>query len=191
MFDDFESEPLGTASLAQVHRAKLKDGTDVAVKVQHHFVRKNIGIDLQWMEFIIKAMSKVFPDFEMQWLIDETKKNIAKELDFLQEGKNAERVSSMFSHYKWLKVPKIFWDYSTERVLVMEYVEGGLVNDTKYIEVSIIFLSKFKLMLNWGPSPSKAHRASWAPYTKYFDNYFLESSCSLLPKDDAVLSKTK
>lgn len=134
LFDDFELEPLGTASLAQVHKAKLKDGTNVAVKVQHHFVRKNINMDLQWMEFVLTAMMKIFPDFQMHWLIDETKKNIAKELDFLQEGKNAEKLSSMFSNYKWLKIPKIFWDYSTPRVLVMEYVEGGLVNDTKYIE---------------------------------------------------------
>ncbi|XP_059057251.1 aarF domain-containing kinase 1 [Achroia grisella] len=134
LFDEFDPEPLGTASLAQVHRAKLKDGNTVAVKVQHHFVRKNINMDLRWMEFIITTMSKVFPDFQMQWLVEETKKNIAKELDFLQEGKNAERVASLFSHYKWLKVPKIFWDYSSERVLVMEYVVGGLVNDAKYID---------------------------------------------------------
>ncbi|XP_026733543.1 uncharacterized aarF domain-containing protein kinase 1 [Trichoplusia ni] len=134
LFEEFEPEPLGTASLAQVHKAKLKDGTEVAVKVQHYFVRDNVKIDLKWMEFIINTMSKIFPDFEMQWLIDETKRNIAKELDFIQEGRNAERVSSLFSNYKWLKVPKIFWEYSTERVLVMEYVNGGQVNDVKYID---------------------------------------------------------
>lgn len=137
LFDDFDPEPLGTASLAQVHKAKLKDGTEVAVKVQHYFVRDNVKLDLKWMEFIINAMSKVFPDFEMQWLIDETKRNIAKELDFVQEGRNAERVAELFKNYTWLKVPKIFWDYSTERVLVMEYVNGGQVNDVKYIDVSM------------------------------------------------------
>lgn len=141
MFDDFEPEPLGTASLAQVHKAKLKDGTVVAVKVQHHFVRKNIYIDLKWMEFVLYTMSKVFPEFQMKWLVEETTKNITKELDFLQEGKNAEKVAIMFSNYKWLKVPKIFWDYSTERVLVMEYFSGGQVNDVAYIEVRI-YLAK-------------------------------------------------
>lgn len=88
------------------------------------------------MEFIINVMSKVFPDFQMQWLVDETKKNITKELDFLQEGKNAEKVSELFRNYTWLKVPKIYWEYSSERVLVMEYVTGGQVNDVKYLEVS-------------------------------------------------------
>lgn len=134
LFQEFDPEPLGTASLAQVHKAKLKDGTEVAVKVQHHFVKKNIKIDLKCMEFIILTMSKVFPDFQMQWLIDETKKNIAKELDFIQEGHNAEKVAELFTNYKWLKVPKIFWDYSSDRVLVMEYVNGGQVNDAKYID---------------------------------------------------------
>lgn len=134
LFEEFDPEPLGTASLAQVHRAKLKDGPEVAVKVQHHFVRKNTKIDLKAMEFIIKAMSKVFPDFQMQWLVEETKKNIAKELDFLQEGRNAEKVAELFKSYSWLKVPKIFWKYSTERVLVMEYVVGGQVNDVKYLD---------------------------------------------------------
>lgn len=80
-------------------------------------------------------MSKVFPDFQMEWLVDETKRNIAKELDFLQEGRNAEKVAEMFKNYSWLRVPRIFWDYSSERVLVMEYVNGGQVNDIKYIEV--------------------------------------------------------
>ncbi|KAI8421636.1 hypothetical protein MSG28_009634 [Choristoneura fumiferana] len=121
LFSEFDTEPLGTASLAQVHRAKLKDGTEVAVKVQHHFVRKNIQIDITWMELVLKAMAKIFPEFQMQWLIDETRKNIMKELDFLQEGRNAEKVAKMFTNYSWLRVPKIFWDYSTERVLVMEY----------------------------------------------------------------------
>ncbi|XP_026318997.1 uncharacterized aarF domain-containing protein kinase 1 isoform X2 [Hyposmocoma kahamanoa] len=134
IFSDFEPEPLGTASLAQVHKAKLKDGTEVAVKVQHYFVRNSITLDLYWMEFIIKSMSIIFPDFQMQWLVDETKKNIAKELNFIQEGHNAERVAKLFSDYKWLKVPKIFWEHSTERVLVMEYVSGGQVNDVKYID---------------------------------------------------------
>ncbi|KAI8421633.1 hypothetical protein MSG28_009634 [Choristoneura fumiferana] len=91
LFSEFDTEPLGTASLAQVHRAKLKDGTEVAVKVQHHFVRKNIQIDITWMELVLKAMAKIFPEFQMQWLIDETRKNIMKELDFLQEGRNAEK----------------------------------------------------------------------------------------------------
>lgn len=137
LFDEFETEPLGTASLAQVHKAKLKDGTEVAVKVQHFFLDKTIKTDMKCMEVIINVMSKVFPEFQMQWLVDETKKNIQKEIDFIQEGQNAERVADMFKNYSWLKVPKIYWDYSTKRVLVMEYCHGGQVNDIEYVKVSM------------------------------------------------------
>lgn len=83
---------------------------------------------------MVKVMSWIFPDFQMQWLVDESKKNLPKELDFKQEGENAEKAAAMFSTYPWLKVPKIFWEYSTSRVLVMEYVKGGKVDDLEYID---------------------------------------------------------
>ncbi|XP_055317647.1 aarF domain-containing kinase 1 [Sitodiplosis mosellana] len=133
LFESFDAEPLGTASLAQVHRATLKNGQEVAVKVQHPYVLGNSNVDMKTMEYLCKIMSIVFPDFKMQWLVDESKKNLPIELDFLNEGRNAEKVADMFKDYKWLKVPKIFWDISTKRVLVMEYVTGGQVNDLEYI----------------------------------------------------------
>lgn len=133
MFESFDPEPLGTASLAQVHRATLKNGQEVAVKVQHPYVMGNSKVDMKTMEYLCKIMSIVFPDFKMQWLVDESKKNLPIELDFLNEGRNAEKVAGMFKDYKWLKVPSIFWDISSKRVLVMEYLTGGQVNDLDYI----------------------------------------------------------
>lgn len=79
-------------------------------------------------------MSWVFPDFKMQWLVDETKKNLPQELNFLHEGENAEKAAEMFRNFKWLKVPKIFWNLSTKRVLTMDFLEGGQVNDLEYIK---------------------------------------------------------
>ncbi|XP_031638127.1 aarF domain-containing kinase-like [Contarinia nasturtii] len=134
LFESFDAEPLGTASLAQVHRATLKNGQEVAVKVQHPYVMGNSGVDIKTMEYLCKIMSIVFPDFKMQWLVDESKKNLPFELDFLNEGRNAEKAADMFKDYKWLKVPKIFWDISSKRVLVMEYLNGGQVNDLDYIK---------------------------------------------------------
>jgi len=60
--------------------------------------------------------------------------NLPIELDFLNEGKNAEKVASQFKKYSWLRVPKIYWEYSSSRVLVMEYLEGGHVTDLDYIK---------------------------------------------------------
>jgi aarF domain-containing kinase len=93
LFTSFDPEPLGVASLAQVHRATLKNGKEVAVKVQHHYVRGNAKVDIVTMEYCVKAMSWIFPDFKFQWLVDESKKNLPVELDFMQEGRNTEKVS--------------------------------------------------------------------------------------------------
>ncbi|XP_064421261.1 aarF domain-containing protein kinase 1 isoform X2 [Latimeria chalumnae] len=138
LFRDFEEVPLGAASLAQVHRAVLHDGRTVAVKVQHPKVWNQSAKDIMLMEFLLRAVTWLFPDFAFMWLVEEAKKNMPIELDFLNEGRNAEKVSSMLGHFKFLKVPKIHWDFSTKRVLTMEFVDGGQVNDRTYMEKNLI-----------------------------------------------------
>ncbi|XP_053331216.1 aarF domain-containing protein kinase 1 isoform X2 [Spea bombifrons] len=134
LFLRFDETPLGAASLAQVHRAVLADGRTVAVKVQHPKVQSQSAKDIFLMEVLLHVVKKVFPRFEFMWLVEEAKKNLPLELDFLNEGRNAERVSAMVSRFPFLKIPKIHWDLSTPRVLVMEYVEGGQVNNREYME---------------------------------------------------------
>ncbi|KAF7284228.1 hypothetical protein GWI33_022380 [Rhynchophorus ferrugineus] len=134
IFETIEPEPLGTASLAQVHKATLKNGSVVAVKVQHPYVQGNSKVDMTTMEYLVKLMSLVFPEFKFQWLVDESKKNIPQELNFAQEGKNAEKIAQMFEKVDWLKVPKVRWDLTTKRVLTMDFVDGGQVNDLEYIK---------------------------------------------------------
>lgn len=106
----------------------------VAVKVQHPYVRGNSNVDMKTMEVCVRILGWVFPDFKMQWLVEESKKNLPIELDFVNEGRNAEKVAELFKSYKWLRVPKIYWEHTTERVLVMEYVEGGQVDDLQYMQ---------------------------------------------------------
>jgi aarF domain-containing kinase len=120
--------------LAQVHKATLPDGSAVAVKVQHPYVQGNARIDMKTMEYLVKIMGWVFPEFKFQWLVDETKKNIPQELNFEQEGHNAEKIAKMFEHIKWLHVPKVRWDLTTSRVLTMDFINGGQVNDLEYIK---------------------------------------------------------
>uniref|UniRef100_F7HSU3 AarF domain-containing protein kinase 1 n=2 Tax=Callithrix jacchus TaxID=9483 RepID=F7HSU3_CALJA len=134
LFQSFDDTPLGTASLAQVHKAVLHDGRTVAVKVQHPKVRAQSSKDILLMEVLVLAVKQLFPEFEFMWLVDEAKKNLPLELDFLKEGRNAEKVSQMLKHFDFLKVPRIHWDLSTERVLLMEFVDGGQVNDRDYME---------------------------------------------------------
>ncbi|XP_020288052.1 uncharacterized aarF domain-containing protein kinase 1 [Pseudomyrmex gracilis] len=135
MFQIIDPEPIGTASLAQVHRAVLKNGDVVAVKVQHRSVKSNSYVDIKTMAALVKITSLVFPDFKFNWLVEETKKNIPEELNFIHEGRNADKVRKLFENYDWLRVPAIYWDMSSSRVLTMEFLEGGQVNDLEYMRV--------------------------------------------------------
>ncbi|XP_015273844.1 PREDICTED: uncharacterized aarF domain-containing protein kinase 1 [Gekko japonicus] len=142
LFISFEDTPLGAASLAQVHKAVLQDGRTVAVKVQHPKVQAQSTKDILLMEVLLLAVKQIFPDFEFLWLVEEAKKNLPLELDFLNEGKNAEKVAQMLKRFDFLKVPKIYWELSTRRVLFMEFMEGGQVNDKAYMERNGINVSE-------------------------------------------------
>ncbi|XP_066541582.1 aarF domain-containing protein kinase 1 [Hoplias malabaricus] len=133
LFISFEEKPQGAASLAQVHKAVLPDGRTVAVKVQHPKVQAQSSKDIIVMEFLLQVVHWLFPDFAFMWLVEEAKRNMPRELDFLNEGRNAEKVASMLKKFDFLKVPKIYWDLSTKRVLTMDFEEGGQVNDREYM----------------------------------------------------------
>ncbi|XP_022103707.1 uncharacterized aarF domain-containing protein kinase 1-like isoform X3 [Acanthaster planci] len=139
---DFSDKPIGTASLAQVHHATLKDGRSVAVKVQHPYVKAYSDVDMKTIDFLLHAAARLFPDFELLWLSEEMKKKLPVELDFVQEGQNAEKAARLLGHFKFLKVPTVYWDLSTTRVLTMEYCQGGRVDDAKYMKKHDIDVNK-------------------------------------------------
>lgn len=134
IFEYFDKKPLGTASLAQVHKAILKNGQIVAVKVQHPYVKCNAKVDLICMEILMNIMAYIYPDFKVKWLFDESKKNLPAELDFINEAYNTEQVAKHFKKYSWLKIPNIKWEFSTSRVLVMDFLEGACITDLNYMK---------------------------------------------------------
>lgn len=91
-------------------------------------------------------MALIFPEFRFVWLAEETKKNLPIELDFLNEGKNIEKVGKMFEKYKFIKVPKVYWQYCSDRVLTMEYCSGTRIDDIKSIKTNRI--NPKKVILN-------------------------------------------
>ncbi|KAL3068052.1 hypothetical protein niasHT_038042 [Heterodera trifolii] len=136
VFDEFDPRPCGAASLAQVHRAKLKSSDEyVAVKIQHLHVKDRSFVDMATMEFFVNIASFVFPELKLKWLVRETKLNLPQELDFLHEAANADKVRRMFSHMRFVKIPKIHYNYSSDKVLTMEFCEGGQINDLDYFQV--------------------------------------------------------
>ncbi|BES92914.1 ABC1 family [Nesidiocoris tenuis] len=134
IFIDFDPIPLGTASLAQVHKAKLKSGETVAVKIQHPFVKGNSLVDMKTMELFVKIASWIFPEFRFDWLVTESKKNIARELDFEEEALTTINAKRLFNHLKWLKIPSVYTELSSSRVITLEFVDGGQVNDLAYMQ---------------------------------------------------------
>ncbi|KAI6652170.1 aarF domain-containing protein kinase 1-like [Oopsacas minuta] len=134
VFEEFEDKPLGVASLAQVHKARLKsDGSLVAVKVQHPLVKAHSDTDLRTIELFVDIIHNIFPDVHFQWLVREIKRNLPNELNFFQEARNCHRFSCAYRHLGTIRAPDIHWDLTTSRVLTMEYVEGGRLDDRQYM----------------------------------------------------------
>ncbi|KAJ7365479.1 putative aarF domain-containing protein kinase 1 [Desmophyllum pertusum] len=134
VFASFEDKPIGAASLAQVHKATLHDGSVVAVKVQHRDVQKHAAVDMTTLELLAEAVSWLFPEFKFMWLVDESKKHLPLELDFECEGRNAEKITRFFKKFPFVKIPGIYWQFSTKRVLTMEFCDGGKVDDLPYMK---------------------------------------------------------
>nr|XP_031309989.1 uncharacterized aarF domain-containing protein kinase 1 isoform X2 [Camelus dromedarius] len=122
LFVSFDDTPLGAASLAQVHKAVLHDGQTVAVKVQHPKVQAQSSKDILLMEVLVLAVKQLFPEFEFMWLVDEAKKNLPLELDFLNEGRNAEKVAQMLKHFDFLKISRHLGKMYSEMIFVNGFV---------------------------------------------------------------------
>lgn len=131
VFQTFDPEPLGTASLAQVHRAVLRDGTPVAVKVQKPGVAQRLLSDLAMLRSIAGAadrLTKVGRTLRFSDWLDEFTRTLMAELDYVAEAENLERFALHLKAYPELVVPRPVWDLTRRRVLTMELIEGVRVD---------------------------------------------------------------
>lgn len=134
LFDSFDPVPIASASLAQVHVA-YKDGKKLAIKVQHRGLRETSKGDIFSLETAVRTAERIFPDFSFGWLANEIAPNLPKELDFQNEGRNAEKAEAHIRE-TGLRciIPKILWDMTSPRVLTMEFEEGFKATDIASIE---------------------------------------------------------
>jgi ubiquinone biosynthesis protein len=127
IFQLFEPEPIAAASIGQVHQAVLKTGTTVAVKIQRPSIAIDIQTDLEILYELSNLAERRFhwaKSYQLMDMIDEFSKSLRSELDYTSEARNAEKISKQFTNNPMIYVPKIYWDYSTQKVLTAEYIEG-------------------------------------------------------------------
>ena len=137
MFEHFEETSLAAASIGQVHRARLKDGEEVAVKVQRPGIRKIIEVDLEIMLHLASLMERHLEEFQVNRparIVEEFARTIEKEIDYTIEASHIERFSRQFIDDETVYVPKVFRETTTERVLTMEYIDGVKSSEIGRIE---------------------------------------------------------
>lgn len=139
LFVNFDPIPLAAASLGQVHKAQLQSGEEVVVKVQRPGLQKLFTIDLQ----ILKGIARYFqnhPDWgrgrDWMGIYEECCRILWEEIDYLSEGRNADTFRRNFRTYNWVKVPRVYWRYTSNRVLTLEYAPGIKISHYEALEAA-------------------------------------------------------
>jgi len=136
IFSVFEEEPIAAASLGQVHRAVLKDGREAAVKVQYPGIEKIIETDIKMFEVLINFLHGRMGWINLRVLHEEFSRIVRAELDYGQEGRNAERFRLNFSADERVVIPRVYWEFSRGKVLTLEFVGGIKITECAVIKAS-------------------------------------------------------
>jgi predicted unusual protein kinase regulating ubiquinone biosynthesis (AarF/ABC1/UbiB family) len=136
VFRRFSERPIASASLAQVHEGELHDGRRVAVKVQYPEIDALVRSDLANLRVLFRAVGVFERDFDLMPLLDELGTYLPRELDFVNEGRNCEKVAGFFVGRDDVVVPKIYWEWTTSRVLVMEFMPGIKITDVEALRAA-------------------------------------------------------
>lgn len=137
LFTEFTPVPIAAASIGQVHKAILPSGDVVAVKVQRPNISKTIDTDLEILHNLARIAEKRYKwarDYGIKEMVDEFSLSLNMELDYGIEGRNAEKIAAQFKDDDTIRIPEVYWEYSTKRILTMEYVEGIKINDVKALD---------------------------------------------------------
>jgi ubiquinone biosynthesis protein len=139
LFAHFDQQPLASASIGQVHKARIKDGTEVAVKIQRPGIQRVIEIDLEIMHYLATLMERHIEELSLHRpvkIVEEFTRTLEKELDYQLEASNMERVALNFIDDAYTYIPKVFRDFSTAHVLTAEFVDGIKVSDIERLDAA-------------------------------------------------------
>ena len=138
-FQSVDATPLAAASIAQVHRARLRDGREVVVKVRRPGIRRLIEADLRLLQYAAGKVEVKFPDarrFHPLGIVRQFRASLMRELDLAAECRHAERIAANFARDRRLVVPAVHWPYTSERMNVQDFVDGIPVADLAALEAA-------------------------------------------------------
>jgi predicted unusual protein kinase regulating ubiquinone biosynthesis (AarF/ABC1/UbiB family) len=135
LYAEISAEPIAAASLGQVYKGKLKTGETVAIKVQRPGLMENIALDIYLMRSLCQWARNTFPQIrtDLVSIVDEFAARIFEEMDYENEGRNAEKFARLYESFEDVYIPKIHWEFTSRRVLTMEWIEGTKLTDVRAI----------------------------------------------------------
>lgn len=132
LFRQFDPEPLAAASIGQVHRAQLKTGQQVAVKVQRPNIAARIQTDLEILQEFASLAERRFSwaeTYQLAGMIEELAKSLRIELDYTREARHGEKFSAQYRNNPAVYIPQVYWEYSSQKVLTATYIEGIKISE--------------------------------------------------------------
>ncbi|MDD0857781.1 AarF/ABC1/UbiB kinase family protein [Arthrobacter alpinus] len=136
LFKTFSTTPLASASIGQAHAATLHDGTAVVIKVRRPGVVSQVQEDLEILQNLTHQATRnwtAVADYNLEAIAAEFSATLRAELDYLQEGRNAERFARYFANDPSIHIPRIFWSTTTSRVLTIERIFGLKIDDVEVL----------------------------------------------------------
>lgn len=150
-YAEIDSEPVASASLGQVYRARLATGQEVAVKVQRPNLEQIISFDIAILYKIVKLTNRFFPraneNADWEGMLREFHATIFEEMDYVKEGRNADRFRYNFRTWNVIRVPKIYWTHTSQRVLTLDFIRGTKVIDIEQLRARRISAVKVNRLL--------------------------------------------
>ncbi|SDZ90799.1 2-octaprenylphenol hydroxylase [Desulfuromusa kysingii] len=139
LFQFFDDKPLATASIAQVHRGTLKTGEQIVCKIRRPGIEPVIETDIDIMMGLAYLIEKHLPGGDLYdpiGLVKEFRRTIHRELDFSREGRTTDRFSANFQEDETIHIPKVFWDYTGQTVLTLEYISGIKISEQEKLKAA-------------------------------------------------------
>jgi predicted unusual protein kinase regulating ubiquinone biosynthesis (AarF/ABC1/UbiB family) len=150
-YAEIDSEPVASASLGQVYRARLSSGEEVAVKVQRPNLEQIISFDVAVLYKIVKLVNRFFPkaneNADWEGMLREFHTTVFEEMDYVKEGRNADRFRYNFRTWQGIRVPKIYWSHTSRRVLTLQFIRGTKVTDLDQLRARRISAVKVNRLL--------------------------------------------